>query len=200
MNSNDRALRSITAAGLGVQAALVRSSKSLVRGRAQTAPKGEKEPFPPAGITRGAVPSTTAPGRGQNPQPFLCHPSPHALPAPSRAAGFLRSAGRGERWGCPACISLPANGNSGSGPRSGFPRSVQPSEKLAMVLLPSARGSEQGWEPGKGEVRVSRRQRRRRLRPAAHRARYRGELPAASRFGGTLEAQFPSLSHLGADL
>lgn len=192
--------RSITAAGLGVQAALVRSSISLVRGRAQTAPKGEKEPFSPAGITRGAVPSTTAPGRGQNPQPFLCHPSPHALPAPSRAAGFLRSAGRGERWGCPACTSLPANGNSRSGPRSGFPRSVQPSEKLAMVLLPSARGSEQGWEPGKGEVRVSRRQRRRRLRPAAHRARYRGELPAASRFGGTLEAQFPSLSHLGADL
>lgn len=104
------------------------------------------------GIMRGAVPSATAPGHGQKPQPFLRHPSVHALPAPSRAAVFPRAAGKGERGRCPACTSLPANGNSGSGPRLSFPRLVQPSVKLAMVLLPFARGLEQGWEPSEGEV------------------------------------------------
>lgn len=200
IKSNDRALPLNHTARLGVQTAPILSGKRFVRGRAQIAPEGEKEPFFPCWNHEGS----SAQHHGPNPQLFLRHPAPHALPASSKSAVFLSSAGRGEGRRCPACTSLPANGNSGSGPRLGFPRLVQPSEKLAVVLLlPSAWGLEQGWEPGEGAVRVSRCSRRRRLRPAAHRVRVpRGAavLPAASCFWGTLEAQFPSLSHLGADL
>lgn len=134
--------------------------------------------FFPAGIMRGAVPSPT----DQNPEPFLRHPCPHAFPASSGAMVFLGTAGKGERRRCPACTSLPANGNSGSGPRSGFPHLVQPSEKLAMVLLPlgaglgagmGAQGRARGYPAaaasGSGPQRIA--------------AGYRGE-PAASAPGG----------------
>lgn len=164
-----------------MEAAPVLSGKRFVQGRAQIAPEGEKQPFFPAGIVRGAVPSTTAPGHGQKPQPLLQHPSPHAFPSSSKATVFPRTAGKGERRRCSACTSLLANGNSGSGPHLGFPRLVQPSEKLAMVLLPFARGLDGDGSPGKGSAsRCSRCHAASGSVPQRTASGYRGE-PACSR-------------------
>lgn len=127
------------------------------------------------------MPSTTAPGHGQKPQPLLRHSSPHAFPSSSKAMVFPRTAGKGERRRCSACTSLLANGNSGSGPHLGFPRLVQPSEKLAMVLLPFARGLDGDGSPGKGSAsRCSRCHAASGSVPQRIASGYRGE-PACSR-------------------
>jgi len=146
------------------------------------------------------VPSTTPPGSNQKPQSFLQHPFPHTFPSSFKAMAFLRI--KAEHGRCPARTALLAKGNLGSGPRLGFPRLSELSEKLAGVLLPCVRGlGAADASLGKGKS----------IPPRAVSGsvlqRVAGRLPqgacalsAASCFWGTLEAEFPSLSHLRADL
>lgn len=114
------------------------------------------------------MPSTTPPGSSQNPQSFLRHPFPHTFPSSFKAMAFPRTTRKGERRRCPACTSLLANGNLGSGSCLGFPHLGEPSEKLAGVLLPFVQGLGAGdASPDKGKsIPLPCRER---LCPAAHR-------------------------------
>lgn len=128
------------------------------------------------------MPSTTPPGSSQKPQSFLQHPFSHTFPSSFKETAFLRTAGKGEHRRCPACTSPLASGNSGSGPRLGFPHLCEPREKLAGVFLPVVRGLGAGlrvWARGRAS------QCREQLRPAEHRRRVpRGPAARAASEGG----------------
>lgn len=146
------------------------------------------------------MPSTAPPGSSQNPQSFLWHPFLHTFPSSFKAMACLRTTGKDESRRRPACTSLLANGNLGSGPRLGFPHLGEPSEKLAGVLLPFVRSlGARDASPGKGKSipLLCREQ----LRPAARRRqgtagslRALGILLLLGDTGGRVPITFPSRS------